>query len=949
MPEFLASIETYNPKIIFVAETWWHESSITNIENYMLFRKDRVSSRGGGVAIYVDTSLKPNEVSEIVLLDSPEQIWCEISYGSEHILLGCIYRPHTLVPLENIEASIIKANELLSKIYSGLLICGDFNLPGINWDLSSIPTVSNTDILSSNFIDILAESFLIQFVTKPTFQLDEITSNNTLDLIIAENENRVLDIIHHAPLTSLKKSHHVLQWDYVVKSAAVVGKHIEKRVYHKSNFVKISEYFNNINWQMEFNGHNTDDCYNIFLNHYEAACKNYVPVTNLKWIRRRSEWMNDDIKNKIKAKNKLWFRCRANGYKNLKLVNEYKACNIQLKKLIYKARCEFELDLAIKSKHNPKILFKYVNSKQNVRTTITALKGINDDTITNPIEIANRLNNHFQSVFNKNEDDELPYFIKRTEAICKYSQITLDLVKNKLSNLSVDKTVGLDGVSAYVLKNCSDSFSIPLSAIFQKSLDSGCCPKVWKKANVTPLFKNGSRLDPGNYRPISLTSVVCKVMEKILRDTMVNHLVEHSLISKNQHGFVNKKACVTNLLESIDMMSKALSDKISMDVAFIDFSKAFDMVPHKRLIYKLEAYGFTENLLNWIKSFLHQRFQRIVMGDYVSSWLEVFSGVPQGSVLGPILFIIFVNDISDIVNHPCKIYADDTKLTARLDHPLASQMLQTDIYNIADWCNTWKMKLNLDKCKIMHIGKKNNFYVYLMPANSNNSVELASTLVERDLGIMITPDLKWHNNSTFATNKANRVLGMLYRTFSHMTPQLLKILYTTFVRPHLEFAVAASNPSSRIDIDKIEKVQRRATRLVPSYRHMSYKDLNILNLTSLETRRIRGDLIQAYKIINNIDIVSWSEPHVLRVGQSNKIKTRGHHLKTTREYVKNCEQRHQFFTNRIVNHWNALPSEVVCASSVNSFKAKLDAEISNNPHKYREYNLKKKKKKKKKQ
>ncbi|XP_004206196.1 uncharacterized protein LOC101238883 [Hydra vulgaris] len=417
MPEFLASIETYNPKIIFVTETWWHESSITNIENYMLFRKDRVSSRGGGVAIYVDTSLKPNEVSEIVLLDSPEQIWCEISYGSEHILLGCIYRPHTLDPLENIEASIIKANELLSKIYSGLLICGDFNLPGINWDLSSIPTVSNTDILSSNFIDILAESFLIQFVTKPTFQLDEITSNNTLDLIIAKNENRVLDIIHHAPLTSLKKSHHVLQWDYVVKSAAVVGKHIKKRVYHKSNFVKISEYFNNINWQMEFNGHNTDDCYNIFLNHYEAACKNYVPVTNLKWIRRRSEWVNDDIKNKIKAKNKLWFRCRANGYKNLKLVNEYKACNIQLKKLIYKARCEFELDLAIKSKHNPKILFKYVNSKQNVRTTITALKGINGDTITNPIEIANRLNNHFQSVFNKNEDDELPYFIKRTEAI----------------------------------------------------------------------------------------------------------------------------------------------------------------------------------------------------------------------------------------------------------------------------------------------------------------------------------------------------------------------------------------------------------------------------------------------------------------------------------------------------------------------------------------------------
>nr|XP_047127721.1 uncharacterized protein LOC124808591 [Hydra vulgaris] len=149
-----------------------------------------------------------------------------------------------------------------------------------------------------------------------------------------------------------------------------------------------------------------------------------------------------------------------------------------------------------------------------------------------------------------------------------------------------------------------------------------------------------------------------------------------------------------------------------------------------------------------------------------------------------------------------------------------------------------------------------------------------------------------------------------------MTPQLLKILYTDFVGP-------ASNQSLRIDIDKIEKVQRRATSLIPSYRHMSYKNrLSIINLTSLETRRIREDLIQAYKIINNIDIVSWSEPHVLCVGKSNKIKTRGHHLKMTREYVRNCEQRHQLFTNRIVNHWNALPLEVVCALLVNSFKEK---------------------------
>lgn len=154
---------------------------------------------------------------------------------------------------------------------------------------------------------------------------------------------------------------------------------------------------------------------------------------------------------------------------------------------------------------------------------------------------------------------------------------------------------------------------------------------------------------------------------------------------------------------------------------------------------------------------------------------------------------------------------------------------------------------------------------------------LATSLIEHDLGIMITPDLKWHNNSTYTTNKANSVLGMFVLSVS---PQLLKILYTAFVRPHLEFAVAASNPSSWIDIDKIEKVHRSATRLITSYRHISYKDrLSILDLTSLETRCIRGDLIQAYNVINNIDIVFWSELHVHRVGVSNKIKTSEHHLK----------------------------------------------------------------------
>lgn len=293
----------------------------------------------------------------------------------------------------------------------------------------------------------------------------------------------------------------------------------------------------------------------------------------------------------------------------------------------------------------------------------------------------------------------MPEFDTRCDSSLDTVNISEEIVLKKLSSIKVDKSQGPDGISPRILKECRHSLVKPLYIIFKKSLDSGKLPSDFKNANVSPIFKKGNRNSPENFRPVSITSIPCKILESIIRDNMVQHLDINKLVAKEQHGFVKGRSCLTNLLETFDDITCSLDEGEGLDIIFLDYKKAFDSVPHKRLLHKVKSYGFGEVYTNWIKDFLFNRKQRVFIRGQFSEHASVLSGVPQGSVLGPLLFILFVNDIPEVVNAKVKMYADDTKL---YDNHMKFRSLQEDLKNLEKWSRTWLLKFNELKCKVMH-------------------------------------------------------------------------------------------------------------------------------------------------------------------------------------------------------------------------------------------------------
>jgi hypothetical protein len=878
------------------------QESELQMDGYDIFTNKDTAKRG--VLIYTKSGLSasPSLVSEDCKFE--EHCWCEINLGEkEKLLVGCIYRSPNSEASNN--AAMLKdLQKICNKSYSHIMICGDFNYPGINWETEQC---SNQE--SRTFLEGTRDSYLHQHVKEPTHCRPGQRAN-TLDLILTNEEGMIDDVDYSAPIG---KSHHSVL-TFTLKCSKENPPFKPRPLFEKGDYTNMARELGGIDWKNLLEEKSCEDAWECLHNRIQEAIEKFVPKSKPPGKKTKPKWMTPELQEKIRKKQTAYRK-----YMNTREgadYQKYSKLRNQVKWLCRKAVRDHEREIARGAKMNTKAVFSYAKKRMKTKSGVADLTRTDGSTATKSAEKAEVLNEFFSSVFTREDKTSIPQAPELTyEEPLLYLTISAEEVVKQLQKQNPNKATGPDNIPPRLLKELAEVLGDPIAMIMNKSIQEGQLPTIWKKAHVVPIFKKGKKNVPGNYRPVSLTSVTCKVMESLVREKLIKHLNKNSLISNSQHGFVGGRSCSTNLLATLDAWTETLEDGGCVDAIYLDFAKAFDTVPHERLLEKLKGMGVQGKVLQWIRSFLSDRVQKVIVEGEESGWRDVVSGIPQGSVLGPMLFICFINDLPEEVTSEVFVFADDTKLFARV--PEKAKELQQDLDSLQKWSDKWQLRFNTSKCKVMHLGKQKDPHTYYMERDERPAA-LETTSVEKDLGVNVDEDLNFEEHVETQTSKATKLLGMIRRTFTHIDDVTLPLLYKAIVRPHLEYCNTVWHPKSKRQAETLEAVQHRATKLVPNLKEKEYEErLRALSLPSLYYRRARGDMIECYKYMSGIYNVSSS---FLEVDTGS---TRGHSKKLKKKTAtKAC--RCKYFSRRITNAWNSLPEEVVSAPTMNTFKSRLD-------------------------
>lgn len=438
---------------------------------------------------------------------------------------------------------------------------------------------------------------------------------------------------------------------------------------------------------------------------------------------------------------------------------------------------------------------------------------------------------------------------------------------------------------------------------------------------VIPVYKKSKKDNLENNRPISLTCICCKVMEHVILSHLNNFTSENNILSTFQHGFRAGLFCETQLIIIVHDWASTINRHGQVDALLLDFSKAFDKVSHVKLLHKLNGYGIRGKTYNWISSFLLNRSQFVSVNGSHSSYIPVTSGVPQGSVLGPALFLLFINDITSQSSSQLRLFADDTVMYRTINSFTDHQTLQDDLTNLSNWAKVWQMKFNVSKCHLLSITNKRK------PSNFSYTIneEVLPKSTEQDyLGVRCSSNLRWGAHCSKISDKANKVLGLIRRTLKPCSKETKEKAYFALVRPILEYAAPVWNPYTDTDVNRIEQVQKNAARFVTNnYNpYVSSSDLvNTLNWDTLEQRRLNNQTILFYKFHNNL--INLNLPESIELSS----KTSRFNSYQYKQLQANISSFNYSFFPRSIRIWNKLPNTVCTSQNVSSFKAAVKPAI----------------------
>jgi len=898
-----------------ITETWLDNSiadpMVCDGFIYQLFRKDNPDNLPkNGVLVIAKNGLNLTQVPMPEVFSRLNVICLELKVGDLKLRLILGYRIPNILRDEN-ELFIQCLSHFCTDVDGPILLVGDYNVAHIDWNIT-LPTRPCTECRL--FSDFCREQALTQFVEFQT----RVNSGTILDLVLTDEPNIIHTVCQLAPFTN---SDH-----FAVECVLNVPKQeshpIEYRIpdFRKAQIEECRYYLANVDWPTSFaNCVTAEQIWKVIEGHLNFCVQFHVPP---KTVRNKKGKKYPKFIRKMIAERKRLYRRR-------NTLEGERSYNTQVDRVQTAIkRHEANIELKITNSGNLNDFYGYVRANNKTQSKMPVLTRVDGSKCLEAQEKAELFSEHFASVYTV-DDGNVPNFENRVENDTGITEVEIndEVVRKALLKLPNKYSRTPDGFPAGFLKQLAFQLAQPLAYLFNKCQDSGEIPEVWRSAFVVPIFKNkGLRSNYEGYRPVSLTCVIGKLFETILRDGTTNYLFDHRLIAAQQHGFLAKRSVCTSILTALDELTEAIDSRNSVDAIYVDFAKAFDSVSFQKLLLKLEAYGIRGHLLNSFKALLTNRTQQVVVDLATSQPAPVISGTIQGSVCGSLLFLIYINELPSLLqNVSSGLYADDLKIFRIVNDQDASEILQTALETLSEWAELWQLCISIPKCLAITFSNRRTQPITQYHIGNN---QLETTNCVRDLGVHIDSKVTMSEHCAIIAKAALTRTKLLLKLFQASPSHVLVRAFTVYVRPILESNTSCWSPYLLGDVERIEHVQGYFTWRIYKrfYYPMESAHIRIrrLGLENLEIRRLRADLCLMYKFKNSMMNVNCNQ--FFEVGQpvqSGKLRI----------FASRINARRYNFKVKIPFIWNKLSIETRNAGSLASFKTCLLREpLSNNIH-----------------